>query len=214
MGVSSNKKKLDADLEHIEVQAEEAERQRALDAETIRLNLSGQDGEKIVIKARLSGSLKEFKEKTAVEVGLTKECGQHLETHLSGYELKPDTKIIRDFTELCEDSEIDLQGMEKAKTAMAMKVDVFSCRMSELELVAGYAPERLTMADSSGKTPLHEAAYHSQEAAIRFLLSAGANVNATMNNGRTPLSCTTGLPRNDRGRQLLIAAGGTVTEGY
>ena len=78
------------------------ERQRALDAETIRLNLNGQDGKKIVIKARLNGSLKEFKEKAAVEVGVSKEFAHHLETHLSGYELKPDTKIIRDFTELCE----------------------------------------------------------------------------------------------------------------
>ena len=82
--------------------AKQAERQRALDAETIRLNLNGQDGKKIVIKARLSGSLKEFKEKVAPEVGVNKECAEHLEIHLSGYELKPDTKIIRDFTELCE----------------------------------------------------------------------------------------------------------------
>ena len=96
-----------------------------------------------MIKARLNGTLKEFKEKAAVEVGVSEEFDHHLEAHLSGYELKPDTKIIRDFTELCEvitcyrfkveglsgeclvwtqDSEIDLQGMEKAKTAMAMKV--------------------------------------------------------------------------------------------
>ena len=127
--VSSNKKKLDADLEHIE------------DAQTTRLNLNGQDGKKIVTKARLSGSLKEFKEKVAPEVGVSKECAEHLEIHLSRYELKPDTKIIRDFTELCEvitcyccnieglsgeclvwtqDSEIDLQGVEKAKEAIAV----------------------------------------------------------------------------------------------
>ena len=55
-----------------------------------------------MIKARLSGSLKEFKEKAAAEVGVSKEFAEHLETHLSGYELEPDTKIIRDFTELCE----------------------------------------------------------------------------------------------------------------
>ena len=83
-------------------QAEEAERQRALDAETIRLNLNAQDGKQIVIKGRLSGTLKEFKEKVAPEVGVSKEYAHHLETHLSGYELEPDTKIMRDFTELCE----------------------------------------------------------------------------------------------------------------
>jgi hypothetical protein len=83
-------------------QAEEAERQRALDAETIRLNLNAQDGKKIVIKGRLSGTLKEFKEKVAPEVGVSKECAHLLETHLSGYELEPNTKIMRDFTELCE----------------------------------------------------------------------------------------------------------------
>ena len=83
-------------------QAEEAERQRALDAETIRLNLNEQDGKKIVFKGRLSGTLKEFKETVAPEVGVSKQFAELLETHLSGYELKPDTKIMRDFTELCE----------------------------------------------------------------------------------------------------------------
>merc|ERR1740115_419417 len=114
-----------------EKQRAQAERQHALAAETIRLNLNGQDGKKIVINARLNGTLKEFKEKAAAEVGVTKEYAYHLETHLSGYELEPDTKIVRDFTELCEDSEIDLQGVEKAKEAMvvlmkqaAMEVDV------------------------------------------------------------------------------------------
>ena len=123
-------------------QAEEAERQRALDAETIRLNLNEQDGKKIVFKGRLSGTLKEFKETVAPEVGVSKQFAELLETHLSGYELKPDTKIMRDFTELCEviacyccnfeglageylgwmqDSEIELQGVEKAKEATKQK---------------------------------------------------------------------------------------------
>ena len=108
------------------------------DAETIRLNLNGQDGKKIVIKGRLSGTLKEFKEKAAAKVGVSKQFAHHLETHLSGYELEPDTKIMREFTELCEviarccckvevligeylgwmqDTEIDLQGVEKANKA-------------------------------------------------------------------------------------------------
>ena len=73
-----------------------------MDAETVRLNLNAQDGKKIVIKGRLSGTLKEFKEKAAVEVGVSKEYAHQLETHLSGYELEPDTKIMRDFTELYE----------------------------------------------------------------------------------------------------------------
>ena len=33
---------------------------------------------------------------------MAKEFAQHLETHLSGYELGPVTKTMRDFTELCE----------------------------------------------------------------------------------------------------------------
>ena len=122
-------------------QAKEAERQRALDAETIRVKLNGPDGT-LDVNARLSGSLKEFKEKAAAEVGVSKEFAEHLETHLSGYELEPVTKIMRDFTELCgvmtcycfkvegltaeclvwtQDSEIDLQGVEKANCKEAMK---------------------------------------------------------------------------------------------
>ena len=89
---SSKKKKLDADLDQI----------KALDAQTIRLKLNMSDGKKFDESARLNGTLKEFKEKVAAKVGVTKECALHLETHLSGYELEPDTKIIRDFTELCE----------------------------------------------------------------------------------------------------------------
>ena len=64
--------------------------------------LDAQGGKKIVMKWQLSGTLNEFKEKVASEVCVSKECAQHLETHLSGYELEPDTKIMRDFTELCE----------------------------------------------------------------------------------------------------------------
>ena len=88
--VSSKKNKLDADLDRIE------------DAQTIRLKLNGADGKKFDESARLNGTLQEFKEKVAAKVGVSKECAHHLETHLSGYELEPDTKIIRDFTELCE----------------------------------------------------------------------------------------------------------------
>ena len=73
-------------------------------------------------------------------------------------------------------------------------------KMAELRLVAEYAPERITMF----YTPLHEAAIFNQEAAVSFLLSAGANVNQTGKYGDTALSHA----ENDRVRQLLIDAGG------
>ena len=79
-----------------------------------------------------------------------------------------------------------------------------SGNMAELELVAEYAPERINKADSFGRTPLHCAARFNQEAAVSFLLSAGANVNQTTNSGRTALS----LASSDRVTQLLIDAGG------
>ena len=81
--------------------------------------------------------------------------------------------------------------------------------MAELELVAEYAPERINEANNVDWTPLHRAAItghldYGQAAAVSFLLSAGANVNKTDNNGRTPLSCTI----TARVKQLLIDAGG------
>ena len=76
--------------------------------------------------------------------------------------------------------------------------------MAELELVAEYAPNRISKADSYGFTPLHKAALNGQEAAVSFLLSAGANVNQTNNSGHTPLAKAT----SDRVKQLLIGAGG------
>ena len=88
--VSSKKNTLDADLDRI------------ADGQTIRLKLNGQNGKKFDENARLNGTLREFKEKVAAEVGVSKQFAELLETHLSGYELEPDTKIMRDFTELCE----------------------------------------------------------------------------------------------------------------
>ena len=92
--------------------------------------------------------------------------------------------------------------------------------MAELELVAEYAPDRFNVVSRSGSTPLHCAAHYDQEAAVSFLLSAGANVNQTDNSGETPLSycgSTTvaaqhrmeaPIARNPRVRQLLFDAGG------
>ena len=90
----------------------------------------------------------------------------------------------------------------------------YSCNMAELELVAEYAPERINEVNSYGFTPLHNAvrSCQDQEAAISFLLSAGANVNQTDNSGNTPLAYA-GWPGNadyagTRESQLLIDAGG------
>merc|ERR1711865_689237 len=120
-------KRINDDLDRLEKdkeaerqqRAKEAERQRALDAETIPLKIiNGPDGE-LDANARLSGTLQEFIEKeVAPELGVLKECAKHLEAHLSGYQLKPNTKIIRDFTELCSESEIEVHGIEKAMEAM------------------------------------------------------------------------------------------------
>ena len=50
--------------------------------------------------ARLSGTLQELIDKVAAEFGVTKEFGKHVEMHLSGYQLKPVTTIVREFTAL------------------------------------------------------------------------------------------------------------------
>ncbi len=43
--------------------------------------------------------------------------------------------------------------------------------------------------DNGGWTPLHLAVMDSEEAIVRFLISHGANVNATDNMGRSVLYC-------------------------
>ena len=76
-------------------------------------------------------------------------------------------------------------------------------KMAELELVAGYAPDRINETDSVGQTPLHFAAGFNQEA-VSFLLSAGANVNQTDKYGNTALS----MAITYQVKQLLRDAGG------
>ena len=107
--VSPKQKKLNDDLARIEKDkeaarqrhAEEAEKQqRALDAETIPLNINGPDGN-FDVDARLNGTLHELTEKVVLKLGLTKEYAKDVEMHLSGYKLEPVTKIVREFTELC-----------------------------------------------------------------------------------------------------------------
>merc|ERR1712166_1034373 len=161
--------------------AEEAERQqRALDAETIQLNINGPDG-KLEQDARLNGTLLELTENVVLKLGLTKEYAKDVEIHVSGHKLEPVTKIVREFTELCAGSEIDLEGIEKAKEAMkkqqAAQVNVYLAAMSgnlaELNLVVEFAPERINEPNSDGRTPLHDVAQTGRrDAAVSLLLSA------------------------------------------
>merc|ERR1740117_2681946 len=104
---SARKKKLNDDLNRIK------------DAETIPLWIKGRSTpqDQYAMDARLSGTLQELIEEVAAEFGVAKEFTKDVEMHLSGYQLKPVTKIVRDFTELCPDTEIEVHGIEKAKEA-------------------------------------------------------------------------------------------------
>ena len=124
-GCKSQQKKLDDDLNRIK------------DAVTIPLKAKGGPNGELNVDARLSGTLQEFKEKVAAEFGVTKSCSKHVEMYLSGYQLEPATKIVREFTELCpvtcgwcafqgdewsvlgwvQETEIEVRGIEKAKEA-------------------------------------------------------------------------------------------------
>ena len=82
--------------------------------------------------------------------------------------------------------------------------------MAELELVAEYAPERINEARDGGWTPLHYAA-SMREDAVSFLLSAGANVNQTDNNGSTPLVCAAAYSQ-EAAVSFLLNAGANVNQ--
>merc|ERR1712166_947075 len=193
--------------------AEEAERQqRVLDAETIPLNINEPDG-KLEHDARLNGTLLELTENVVLKLGLTKEYAKDVEIHVSGHKLEPVTKIVREFTELCAGSEVNLEGIEKAKEAMkkqqAAEVNVHKAaetgNLAELNLVAEFAPERIDKADGKNYTPLHFAAQWSQEAAVILLLSAKADANKRTNSYETPLK----LAQN-RGVQQLLRDAETI----
>ena len=111
-------------------------------------------------------------------------------------------------------SEVNLEGIEKAKEAMnkqqalAELADLAHSaaktgNLSKLNLVAEFAPERINETNIFGWTPLHVAAQYDQEAAVSLLLSAKSDVNKT-NRGMTPLHCG----NSDRVKQLLRDAGG------
>ena len=60
------------------------------------------DGKKIDVTVRLNSTLNELKKAAAAECGVTNELIEFLELHFSGYQLEPETKTIRQFTELCQ----------------------------------------------------------------------------------------------------------------
>ena len=86
-------------------QHEEAERKRiaAENAEEVTLVVIGDhDGKKIDVTGRLNSTLNELKKKAAAKCGVTNELIESLELHFSGYQLEPETKTVRQFTELCQ----------------------------------------------------------------------------------------------------------------
>jgi glycerol uptake facilitator-like aquaporin len=74
---------------------------REKDAETITVAVKGPDG-KVDMNARLNGTLQELTEQVAAKFGVTKTCSTYVTLDFSGYQLQPATKIVREFTELCE----------------------------------------------------------------------------------------------------------------
>ena len=86
-------------------QDEEIERKRiaAENAEEITLVIIGDhDGKKIDVTVRLNSTLNELKKAAAAECGVTNELIEFLELKFSGYQLEPETKTVRQFTELCQ----------------------------------------------------------------------------------------------------------------
>ena len=57
--------------------------------------------------------------------------------------------------------------------------------------------------DARGKTPLHFAAGNGQKEIVESLLAAGADVNAKMNNGMTPLDWSALLPQNSNKTEII-----------
>jgi len=108
---AARQKKLDDDLAEVKrlIEAE-----RIKDAETIPLDAKGPNGD-LKVDARLSGPLQELVDKIAAKFDIPKdvkvwknggwhterEFTKHVEVHLSGCQLEPVTKIVREFIELC-----------------------------------------------------------------------------------------------------------------
>ena len=100
---SSTDKLRDQEAQGKRQQDEEAERKRiaAENAEEVTLVVIGDhDGKKIDVTVRLNSTLNELKKAAAVKCGVTNELIESLELHFSGYQLEPETKTVRQFTEL------------------------------------------------------------------------------------------------------------------
>ena len=75
----------------------------AEDAEGVTLVVIGDhDGKKVNVTVRLNNTLAELKEAAAAKCGVTNELIESLELHFCGYQLEPETKAVRQFTELCQ----------------------------------------------------------------------------------------------------------------
>ena len=103
---SSTNKLQEQDAERKRQQDEDAERKRiaAENAEEVTLVVIGDhDGKKVDVTVRLHSTLNELKRAAAAGCGVTSEfIIEFLELHFSGYQLEPETKTVRQFTELCQ----------------------------------------------------------------------------------------------------------------
>jgi len=102
---SSTDKLRDQEAQGKRQQDEEADRKRiaAENAEEVTLVVIGDhDGKKIDVTVRFNSTLNELKKAAAAKCGVTNEMIEFLELHFSGYQLEPETKTVRQFTELCQ----------------------------------------------------------------------------------------------------------------
>lgn len=79
-------------------------------------------------------------------------------------------------------------------------------KVKELSALLEKTPELLNLGDESGATPLHWAAIEGQLVVVEFLISQGADVNATKNGGSTPLHWA----KNAETAEVLIQYGADI----
>ena len=102
---AQRKRQQDGEADRKRQQDEDADRKRiaAESAEEVTLVVIGDhDGNKIDVTVRLDSILNELKKAAAAKCGVTNELIEFLELHFSGYQLEPETKTVRQFTELCQ----------------------------------------------------------------------------------------------------------------